>query len=171
MPLIEVDNLCKEFRVAKHHRGTWGAVRNLFSSEYRVVCAVEDVSFSIEAGELVGYLGPNGAGKSTTIKILTGILVPSSGAVHVAGRVPWNERIDHVRGIGVVFGQRTNLWWDLPVIESLDLLRNSAKYWALMNLSARRSDRFHWANACAPIWPERCCTIRRSSSSTNRRSD
>jgi ABC-2 type transport system ATP-binding protein len=124
MPLIEVANLCKEFRVAKHHRGTWGAVRNLFTSDYRVVRAVEDVSFSIAAGELVGYLGPNGAGKSTTIKILTGILVPSSGEIHIAGRVPWNERVDHVRGIGVVFGQRTNLWWDLPVIESLDLLKH-----------------------------------------------
>jgi len=96
----------------------------LFSSKYRLIRAVEDVSFSIEAGELVGYLGPNGAGKSTTIKILTGILVPSGGEVRVAGRVPWNERVDHVRGIGVVFGQRTNLWWDLPVIESLDLLRH-----------------------------------------------
>ena len=96
----------------------------MFSSKYRLIRAVEDVSFSIEAGELVGYLGPNGAGKSTTIKILTGILVPSGGEVRVAGRVPWNERIDHVRGIGVVFGQRTNLWWDLPVIESLDLLRH-----------------------------------------------
>ena len=96
----------------------------MFSSKYRLIRAVEDVSFSIEAGELVGYLGPNGAGKSTTIKILTGILVPSGGEVRVAGRVPWNERVDHVRGIGVVFGQRTNLWWDLPVIESLDLLRH-----------------------------------------------
>src|SRR5512140_2586973 len=124
MPLIQVSNLYKEFRVAKHHRGTWGAVRNLFTSEYRVVRAVDDVSFSIEAGELVGYLGPNGAGKSTTIKVLTGILVPTGGEVKIAGRVPWNERVDHVRGIGVVFGQRTNLWWDLPVIESLDLLRH-----------------------------------------------
>jgi ABC-2 type transport system ATP-binding protein len=124
MPLIRVVNLCKEFRVSKHHRGTWGAVRNLFSSEYRVVRAVNSVSFHIEAGELVGYLGPNGAGKSTTIKMLTGILVPTRGEVQIAGRVPWKERIEHVRGIGVVFGQRTNLWWDLPVIESLDLLRH-----------------------------------------------
>ena len=99
-------------------------MRNLFSREYRVVRAVNDVSFAIEAGELVGYLGPNGAGKSTTIKMLTGILVPSSGEVCVDGRVPWKQRVDHVRGIGVVFGQRTNLWWDLPVIESLDLLRH-----------------------------------------------
>ncbi len=124
MSLIEVTHLHKEFKIAKHHRGAGGAVRNLFSREYRVVRAVNDVSFTIEAGELVGYLGPNGAGKSTTIKMLTGILVPSSGEVRVAGRVPWKQRVEHVRGIGVVFGQRTNLWWDLPVIESLDLLRH-----------------------------------------------
>ena len=86
--------------------------------------AVDGVTFAIEAGELVGYLGPNGAGKSTTIKMLTGILVPTHGEVIVDGRVPWKQRVDHARGIGVVFGQRTNLWWDLPVIESLDLLRH-----------------------------------------------
>ncbi len=124
MPLIQVTNLYKEFRVSKHHRGAWGAVRNLFTTDYRVVRAVDGVTFNIEAGELVGYLGPNGAGKSTTIKMLTGILVPSGGEVRIAGRVPWKDRIAHVRGIGVVFGQRTNLWWDLPVIESLDLLRH-----------------------------------------------
>jgi ABC-2 type transport system ATP-binding protein len=124
MPLIQVANLRKEFRVAKHHRGAWGAVKNLFTTEYRVVRAVDDVSFQVEAGELVGYLGPNGAGKSTTIKMLTGILVPSSGEVNIGGHVPWKDRVEYVRGIGVVFGQRTNLWWDLPVIESLDLLRH-----------------------------------------------
>ncbi len=123
MPLIEVTNLHKDFRVSKPHRGTLGAIRNLFTTEYRIVHAVNGVSFAIDAGELVGYLGPNGAGKSTTIKMLTGILVPTSGEVRIAGRVPWKQRIEHVRGIGVVFGQRTNLWWDLPVIESLDLLR------------------------------------------------
>jgi ABC-2 type transport system ATP-binding protein len=121
--LIQVADLHKEFRVYKHHRGAGGAIRNLFTREYRVVHAVDGVSFAIEAGELVGYLGPNGAGKSTTIKMLTGILVPTRGEVVIAGRVPWRQRVDHARGIGVVFGQRTNLWWDLPVIESLDLLR------------------------------------------------
>jgi ABC-2 type transport system ATP-binding protein len=124
MPLITVANLCKEFRISRHHRGAWGAVKNLFTAEYRVVRAVDGVSFNIEAGELVGYLGPNGAGKSTTIKMLTGILVPSSGEVNIGGRVPWKDRVAYVRGIGVVFGQRTNLWWDLPVIESLDLLKH-----------------------------------------------
>ncbi len=123
MSLIQVIDLRKEFRVFKHHRGAAGAIRNLFTREYRTVRAVDGVSFAIEAGELVGYLGPNGAGKSTTIKMLTGILVPTRGEVIVAGRVPWKQRVDHARGIGVVFGQRTNLWWDLPVIESLDLLR------------------------------------------------
>ncbi|HEY4690493.1 MAG TPA: ATP-binding cassette domain-containing protein [Anaerolineae bacterium] len=121
--LIQVTDLHKEFRVYKHHRGAAGAIRNLFTREHRIVHAVDGVSFEIETGELVGYLGPNGAGKSTTIKMLTGILVPTRGEVIVAGRVPWKQRVDHARGIGVVFGQRTNLWWDLPVIESLDLLR------------------------------------------------
>ena len=122
--MIRVDNLHKEFRVYKHHRGGMGALRNLVTREFHVVRAVDGVTFHIKPGELIGYLGPNGAGKSTTIKILTGILVPTSGAVTVAGRVPWTERVEHVRHIGVVFGQRTNLWWDLPVIESLDLLRH-----------------------------------------------
>jgi ABC-2 type transport system ATP-binding protein len=91
---------------------------------YRTVRALDGVSFAIEPGELVGYIGPNGAGKSTTVKVLSGILVPDSGRVEVLGRVPWKERIAHVRSIGVVFGQRTQLWWDLPVIESFDLLRD-----------------------------------------------
>jgi ABC-2 type transport system ATP-binding protein len=124
MPFIQVTDLHKEFRVYRHHRGARGAIRNLFTREYRIVHAVDGVTFAIEAGELVGYLGPNGAGKSTTIKMLTGILVPTHGEVIVDGRVPWKQRVDHARGIGVVFGQRTNLWWDLPVIESLDLLRH-----------------------------------------------
>ena len=124
MPLIRVADLHKEFQVHKHHRGAAGALRNLFTREYRVVRAVDGVSFSIDEGELVGYLGPNGAGKSTTIKVLTGILVPTRGEVLVAWRVPWKQRVEHARGIGVVFGQRTHLWWDLPVVESLDLLRH-----------------------------------------------
>ena len=123
MSLIQVSNLHKEFRVYRHHRGAAGAIRNLFTREHRTVHAVDGVSFALEAGELVGYLGPNGAGKSTTIKMLTGILVPTRGDVRIAGRVPWKQRVEHARDIGVVFGQRTNLWWDLPVIESLDLLR------------------------------------------------
>jgi ABC-2 type transport system ATP-binding protein len=126
-PIISVVDLHKEFRVFRHHRGALGALRNLFTRESRVVKAVDGVSFSIRRGELVGYLGPNGAGKSTTLKILTGILVPTSGEVRVSGRVPWKERKAHVARIGAVFGQRNILWWDLPVIESLDLLREIYK--------------------------------------------
>jgi ABC-2 type transport system ATP-binding protein len=122
--MIRVESLCKEFRVYRHHRGGWGALRNLLTHDYRTVHAVDGVSFGVARGELIGYLGPNGAGKSTTIKMLTGILVATSGEVRVDGRVPWQERMEHARHIGVVFGQRTNLWWDLPVIESLDLLRH-----------------------------------------------
>ncbi len=122
--MIEVQDLRKEFRVMRHREGALGAVRNLFSREYRLVRAVDGIDFSIVRGELVGYLGPNGAGKSTTIKMLTGILVPTSGEVVVNGRVPWRERRAHVSRIGVVFGQRNALWWDLPVVESFDLLRH-----------------------------------------------
>ncbi len=121
--MIQVTDLRKEFRVYKHHRGTLGSLRNLVSREFRTIHAVDGVSFHVGRGELVGYLGPNGAGKSTTIKMLTGILVPTSGEVSVGSWIPWRDRTRYVAHIGVVFGQRTTLWWDLPVIESLDLLR------------------------------------------------
>jgi len=122
--MIRVTDLHKEFRVYRHHRGGWGSLRNLVSREYRTVHAVDGVTFQVGRGELVGYLGPNGAGKSTTIKMLTGILVPTSGEVKVGSWIPWQDRTRYVAHIGVVFGQRTTLWWDLPVIESLDLLRH-----------------------------------------------
>jgi len=121
--MIRVTNLHKEFRVYKHHRGALGSLRNLVNREYRTVHAVDGITFHVGRGELVGYLGPNGAGKSTTIKMLTGILVPTSGEVRVGSWIPWQDRTRYVAHIGVVFGQRTTLWWDLPVIESLDLLR------------------------------------------------
>jgi len=124
MTSIVVEDLRKEFRVYAHRAGGLGALRSLVSRDVRLVRAVDGLCFSIEAGELVGYLGPNGAGKSTTIKMLTGILVPTSGTVTVNGRVPWRERLAHVARIGAVFGQRNTLWWDLPVIESFDLLRH-----------------------------------------------
>lgn len=124
MSQILVDNLEKRFYVAERDPGMWGAVRGLVRRRRREIRALHGVSFSIEAGELVGYIGPNGAGKSTTIKILAGILTPSGGRCLVAGRVPWQDRIRHVARIGVVFGQRTQLWWDLPVAESFDLLRD-----------------------------------------------
>ena len=99
-------------------------MRGLARRKYRTVRALDGVSFPIEPGELVGYIGPNGAGKSTTVKVLAGILVPDGGRCEVRGRVPWKQRIAHVAEIGVVFGQRTQLWWDLPVIESFELLRD-----------------------------------------------
>lgn len=122
--MIQVKNLQKHFKVNKHHRGMMGTIRNLFTREYQIVKAVDNINFTVEPGELVGYLGPNGAGKSTTIKMLTGLLVPSAGEVVVNGRIPWRERQAYVARIGAVFGQRTTLWWDLPVIESLELLQH-----------------------------------------------
>lgn len=124
MPYIVVDNLSKDFSIATREPGALGAVKGLFSRKTRTVDALKEVSFSLDEGELVGYIGPNGAGKSTTIKILSGILTPSSGQCLVGGLVPWKDRIAHVARIGVVFGQRTQLWWDLPVIESFNLLRD-----------------------------------------------
>lgn len=122
MPIIQVQNLRKEFRIKKRQDGRFGALRSLLSSETFTKVAVDGISFSIEPGELVGYIGPNGAGKSTTIKILTGILVPTAGRVEVRGLVPYEKRVENARRIGVVFGQRTQLWWDLPTIESFELL-------------------------------------------------
>ena len=124
MPQIVAENLTKTFRIAVRDPGNWGAVRGLFRRRYREMRALDNVSFSLDEGELVGYIGPNGAGKSTTVKLLSGIMLPDSGRCEVMGRVPWKERVAHVRQIGVVFGQRTQLWWDLPVIESFELLRD-----------------------------------------------
>jgi ABC-2 type transport system ATP-binding protein len=124
MPQIVVENLVKTFQIARRTAGLWGSVKGLLKRDIREVRALDGVSFSISRGELVGYIGPNGAGKSTTVKILSGILVPDSGRVSVMDRTPWADRIAHVRDIGVVFGQRTQLWWDLPVIESFELLRD-----------------------------------------------
>lgn len=121
-PIIRVREVCKEFRRPKRHTGFLGGVRTLLTRQYVVTRAVAGVSFDIAPGELVGYLGPNGAGKSTTIKMLTGILVPSSGTVEVAGLTPWRERERNAKQIGVVFGQRSQLWWDLPLIESFRLI-------------------------------------------------
>jgi ABC-2 type transport system ATP-binding protein len=122
--MIKTHQLEKHFKVYRHRRGFAGALRNLFSREYRLVRAVDGISFDIARGELVGYIGPNGAGKSTTIKMLTGLLVPTRGDLQVNGRIPWKDRRAHVAEIGAVFGQRTTLWWDLPVIDSLELLQH-----------------------------------------------
>ena len=123
MPIIETRDLRKVFRTVKRAPGALGALRTLFTRKYDERVAVAGASMSLEAGELVGYIGPNGAGKSTTIKMLTGILVPTSGDVHVDGIVPWERRKENARRIGVVFGQRSQLYWDLPLIESFELLR------------------------------------------------
>ena len=124
MPQIVVEDLVKTFKVAERSPGMWGALKGVVRRRHRVVRALDGVSFSLDEGELLGYIGPNGAGKSTTVKILSGILVPESGRVSVLGRTPWEKRVETVGRIGVVFGQRTQLWWDLPVVESFDLLRD-----------------------------------------------
>ncbi len=122
--VIEAEDLTKSFDVARRRPGILGALRSVFDPEVRVVPAVEGLSLSIERGEMVGFVGPNGAGKSTTIKMLTGILTPTSGTARVAGLDPQRQRRDLAGRIGVVFGQRSQLWWDLPLIDSLRLLRH-----------------------------------------------
>lgn len=122
--MIQVEHLRKTFRVAKRSAGFGNAVKALFSREYEEIRALDDVTFRIEDGETVGYIGPNGAGKSSTIKILSGILTPDSGVCLVDGRIPWKNRKAHVAQIGVVFGQRSQLWWDVPVIDSFELIRD-----------------------------------------------
>ena len=125
--MITVEKLNKHFKIRKRHKGRYATMRNLVTQEVNVVKAVDDLSFHVAKGELVGYLGPNGAGKSTTIKMLTGLLVPSNGLIDVNGFLPWKERQRYVSRIGVVFGQRSTLWWDLPVIDSLELLKHIYK--------------------------------------------
>ena len=123
MSLIQVENLVKEYRINIKKEGLSGAILNLFSPKYKINTAVNKISFSIERGESVGYIGANGAGKSTTIKMLTGILTPTSGDLTINGIIPYKNRIKNNLQIGTVFGQRTQLWWDLPVIESYKLLQ------------------------------------------------
>ena len=125
--MITLQNINKTFRVAKRQAGFGRAVRAFFSREYELVHALDGVSFTIGDGEMVGYIGPNGAGKSTTVKIMCGILTPESGVCDIDGRTPWKERVAHVREIGVVFGQRSQLWWDVPVIDSFELIRDIYK--------------------------------------------
>ena len=124
MKIIDVEGLSKTFRVAQRRTGVVGALRSVVDPQVRVVDAVRNLSIQVERGEMIGLVGPNGAGKSTTIKMLTGILEPTSGNVHVAGLVPIQQRRELAARIGVVFGQRTQLWWDLPLIDSLRLLRH-----------------------------------------------
>ncbi len=122
-PAVRVRDLVKTFEVARKEPGLAGALKGLFSSRKTTLTAVDRISFDLARGEMVGYIGPNGAGKSTTIKILTGILTPTSGEVDCGGFVPWRDRRAYTKSIGVVFGQRTQLWWDIAVVESFQLLK------------------------------------------------
>lgn len=122
--MIELRHICKSFKVSRRKAGLSAAVKSLVNRQTETLRALQDVSFHIDDGEMVGYIGPNGAGKSSTIKIMSGILTPDSGECVINGRTPWKERISHVREIGVVFGQRSQLWWDVPVIDSFELIRD-----------------------------------------------
>ncbi len=122
--MITMEHVCKSYKIAKRNAGFGEAVKALFHREYETIHALNDVSFTIQDQEMVGYIGPNGAGKSSTIKILSGILTPDRGTVLVDGRIPYKNRTRHVKEIGVVFGQRSQLWWDVPVIDSFELLKD-----------------------------------------------
>ena len=121
---VVMKNVCKDFKVLNRHEGLKGSIRDLFSRDYNTVSAVKDVTMTVNKGEIIGYLGPNGAGKSTTIKMMTGVLEPTSGEILVNGKVPYKNRTENCENIGVVFGQRSQLWWSLPLIESFKLLRD-----------------------------------------------
>lgn len=122
--IIEIKNISKEFKVLNRHEGLKGSFKDLFSRDYKIVHAVDNISMCISQGEIVGYLGPNGAGKSTTIKMMTGVLEPTSGEILVNGNVPYRDRAKNAQDIGVVFGQRSQLWWSLPLVESFKLLKD-----------------------------------------------
>ena len=127
MPIIEVKDLVKTYKIIEKEDGIKGYFKNLIKPKYNEITAVNGINFNIEEGELVGYIGENGAGKSTTIKMLTGLLTPTSGKVVVNGIVPNEKRIENNKSIGAVFGQKTQLWWDLPVIESFRLIKKMYK--------------------------------------------
>lgn len=122
--VISVRHISKKFKISKREAGLKNAIKSFFKREYKIINSLEDINFSIKKGEIVGYIGPNGAGKSTTIKIMCGILVPTSGECFVNGFVPWKDRKKYVKNIGVVFGQRSGLWWDVPPIDSFELLKD-----------------------------------------------
>ena len=127
MSFIEVKHINKTFKVPIKSSGKFGTLKTFFNRKYNYIKAINDISFSIKKGEIVGYIGPNGAGKSTTIKILSGILVPDSGNVVIDKMTPWKDRKKYVSKIGVVFGQRSQLWWDIPAIDSFNLLKDIYK--------------------------------------------
>ena len=127
MDIINVKNLSKSYKIAVRDGGFKSAIKAFFKRKYKVIKAVDNISFTVGEGEIVGYIGPNGAGKSTTIKMLAGILKPDSGNIVIDGMNPFDNRINYVKEIGVVFGQKSQLWWDIPAIESFDLLRDIYK--------------------------------------------
>jgi ABC-2 type transport system ATP-binding protein len=127
MSIVKTENLCKHFKILNRREGLIGAAKDLFSQNYRIVKAVDNITLDIQAGEIVAFLGSNGAGKSTMIKMLTGALEPSAGSLFVDGNIPFKNRKKNAQNMGVVFGQRTQLWWDLPVIESFKLLKEIYK--------------------------------------------
>ena len=131
MAIIEVKNLVKKYKIIEKKDGLKGYLKNLIKPQYKEFTAVNNINFNINEGELVGYIGENGAGKSTTIKMLTGLLTPTSGQVVVNGIVPNEKRIENNKNIGAVFGQKTQLWWDLPVIESFRLIKKMYKIFFL----------------------------------------
>ena len=122
--MIKVENIFKTYKVTKRKKGLFNVIASLFKREYIEIKALNDVSFSIDEGEIIGLLGPNGAGKSTAIKVMSGILVPDSGKCIINNYIPWQQRKKYVKDIGVVFGQRTQLWWDVPIIDSYELLKS-----------------------------------------------
>ncbi len=122
--IIELKDVTKEFKVLNRHEGLKGSLKDLFSRDYKIVRAVDNINLDVMRGEIVGFLGPNGAGKSTTIKMMTGVLEPSSGELIINNRVPYKERTKNSKEIGVVFGQRSQLWWALPLVESFKLLKD-----------------------------------------------
>lgn len=137
--IIEIQNVSKEFKVLNRREGLKGSIQDLFSRNYKIVRAVDNISMDIKQGEIVGYLGPNGAGKSTTIKMMTGVLEPTSGSILVNGSEPYRNRTKNAQEIGVVFGQRSQLWWSLPLIESFKLLKDiyrvgDAEYNGMMDM-------------------------------------
>jgi ABC-2 type transport system ATP-binding protein len=124
MPQIELKGICKTFKVSQRPEGKFGMLRGAFVRTTKVIRALDEITFTIDEGELVGYIGPNGAGKSTTVKVMSGILTPEEGGCTIMNHTPWRERVAHVSRIGVVFGQRSQLWWDVPVSDSFDLLKD-----------------------------------------------
>ncbi|WP_058303365.1 ABC transporter ATP-binding protein [Gorillibacterium timonense] len=121
---IELNDIRKSFTIYERPEGRWGMLRGAFTRSVRKVKALDGIGFTISEGELVGYIGPNGAGKSTTVKVMSGILTPDDGECRIMGKIPWKNRVEHVSQIGVVFGQRSQLWWDVPVADSFDVLKD-----------------------------------------------